>query len=190
MKHIDCRGLTYLKTIRKIKEYFNSIGEGESIIIVENNLEKSNVIRFAMHKGYQVEQCYNDDEFLIHIEKRGCLDIETEEEIFSILIMSDKLGTGNNDVGKKLMKEYFEALNECNKLPKEIMLINEGVKLVQNDSEVLEDIKLLYKKGVMILINDTSLESYGLEDGITFGEITNMYHMVETMNNSKNLIKL
>lgn len=190
MKHINCKGLTYLKTIRAIKEYFNSIGEGEAIITVENNLEKSNVIRFAMHQGYQIEECYNDDEFLIHIEKRGCLNIETEEEIFSILIMSDKLGTGDSEIGRKLMKEYFEALNECNKLPREVMLINEGVKLLKEDSEVLEEIKLLYKKGVIILINDTSLESYGLGNNIEFGEITNMYYMVATMNKSKNLIKL
>lgn len=190
MKQIDCRGLTYLKTIREMKEYFNSIGEGEALISVGSNLEKSNVIRFAMHQGYQVEENYHEDEFLIHVEKRGCLDIETDEEIFSILMMSDKLGTGNSELGRKLIKEYFEALNECSKLPKEIMFINEAVKLLEQDSEVLEEIRMLYRKGVMILINDTSLKYYSLEDKVTFGEVTNMYHMVATMNKSKNLIKL
>ena len=88
------------------------------------------------------------------------------------------------------MSEYFEALNECEKLPKEILFLNSGVKLFHKDSKSLEDIRMLYKKGVVILINDTSLDYYNLKEDITFGEIANMYDMVITMKKSKKLIKL
>lgn len=189
MKEIDCRGLSYLEIIRQIKKYFNSIGEGEATILVDNELGRSNVIRFAMHQGYQVEQ-NDDDRFSIHLEKRGCLEIEEDEKIFSILVTTNKLGVGDEEIGKALMQEYFATLNEFDNLPREILFLNSAVKLFDKDSEVLEEIRLLYKKGVVILISDTSLDYYNLKQDITFGEITNMYHMVIAMKKSKNLIKL
>lgn len=190
MKKIDCRGLSYLKIIREIKKYFNTIGEGEAIVTVNNELERSNVIRFATHQGYQIEEDYEENRFLIHLEKRGCLEIEEAEKLFSILVTTDELGVGDSKLGKILMKDYFEALNECDKLPKEILFLNSGVKLFDKDCEVLEEIRMLHKKGVAILINDTSLEYYNLKEDITFGEITGMYDIVITIEKSKNLIKL
>jgi len=190
MKEIDCRGLSYLEIIRQIKKYFNSIGEGEATILVDNELGRSNVIRFAMHQGYQTEQNNEDDRFSIHLEKRGCLEIEEDEKIFSILVTTNKLGVGDEEIGKALMQEYFATLNEFDNLPREILFLNSAVKLFDKDSEVLEEIRLLYKKGVVILISDTSLDYYNLKQDITFGEITNMYHMVIAMKKSKNLIKL
>jgi intracellular sulfur oxidation DsrE/DsrF family protein len=88
------------------------------------------------------------------------------------------------------MSEYFEALNECDKFPKEILFLNSGVKLLGKDSKALEDIRMLYKKGVAILINDTSVDYYNLKEDITFGEIINMYDMVIIMKKSSKIIKL
>ena len=92
MKEIDCRGLSYLRIIREIKKYFNSIGEGEAIVLVNSELGRSNVIRYAIHKGYQVEQENEENRFRIKVEKRGCLEVEEEENIFSILVTCDKIG--------------------------------------------------------------------------------------------------
>lgn len=55
MKEIDCRGLSYLQIIREVKKYFNSIGEGEAVVVVNNELGRSNVIRYAAHKGYKID---------------------------------------------------------------------------------------------------------------------------------------
>lgn len=194
MKEIDCRGLSYLRIIREIKKYFNSIGEGEAILLVNSELGRSNVIRYAIHKGYQVDQENEESRFSIKVEKRGCLQIEGEENIFSILVTSEKIGYGDGEgeeeLGKILMNEYFEALNECEKLPKEILFLNSGVKLFDKNSKALEEIRMLYKKGVAILINDTSLDYYKIKEDVTFGEIINMYDMVVTMKKSKKIIKL
>ncbi|EKQ50877.1 MULTISPECIES: sulfurtransferase-like selenium metabolism protein YedF [unclassified Clostridium] len=190
MKEIDCRGLSYLKIIREIKKYFNSIGEGEAVVIVNSELGRSNVLRYAAHKGYQVDEEDEENRFAIKIEKRGCLEVEDEGEIFSILVTREKLGDGEDELGITLINEYFEALNEYDKLPKEILFLNSGVKLFSKDSKAIEDIKMLYKKGVKLLINDTSLDYYNLTGEITFGEIASMYDMVVAMKKAKKLIKL
>lgn len=188
MKEIDCRGFSYLRIIREIKKYFNSIGEGEAIVLVSSELGRSNVIRYATHKGYQVAQDDEENRFIIKIEKRGCLELEEEENIFSILITSDKFG--DDELGTILMREYFESLNECDKLPKEILFLNSAVKLFHRDSKALEEIRMLHKKGVVLLINDTSINYYNLEEEVTFGEIISMYDMVIIMKKTKKLIKL
>lgn len=190
MKQIDCRGLSYLRIIREMKKYFNSIGEGEATIVVDSELGRSNVIRYATHKGYRIEQDDEENKFNIKIEKRGCLEAEEEENIFSILVTSDKIGLGDGELGKLLMYEYFESMNEFDELPKEILFLNSAVKLFNKNSKALEDIRLLYQKGVVILINDTSLDYYNLKEDITFGDITSMYDMVVTMKKSKKLIRL
>ena len=190
MKEIDCRGFSYLRIIREIKKYFNSIGEGEAIVLVSSELGRSNVVRYVIHKGYKVEQETEENRFNIKVEKRGCLEVEEEENIFSVLVACDQIGCGDEDLGKALMNEYFEALNECERLPKEILFLNSGVKLFHKESKSLEDINMLYKKGVVILINDTSLDYYNLKEDITFGEIANMYDMVIAMKKSKKIIKL
>lgn len=189
MKEIDCRGFAYLQIIREMKKYFNSIGEGEAIVLVADELERSNVIRYAAHKGYHVEQ-EEENKFVLKIEKRGCLELEEEENIYSILITSDKLGESDNELGQILMKEYFELLNECEELPKQILFLNSAVKLFRKESRVLEEIIMLQKKGVSILLNDTSIKYYNLEHEITFGEIISMYDMLIVMKRSKKLIKL
>lgn len=188
MKEIDCRGFAYLKIIREMKKYFNSIGEGEAIVLVGDELERSNVMRYAAHKGYHVEE--EENRFVLKIEKRGCLELEEEENIFSILITSEKLGESDSELGLILMKEYFELLNECDQLPRQILFLNSAVKLFSKDSTVLEEISMLHKKGVSILLNDTSVKYYSLEKEITFGEIISMYDMLIVMKKSKKLIKL
>ena len=190
MKEIDCRGLSYLRIIREIKKYFNSIGEGEAILIVGSELGRANVIRYATHKGYRLDQDEEENSFSIKVEKRGCLEVIEEEYIFSILVACDKIGGGDENLGEILISEYFEALNECEKLPKEILFISSGVKLLHKDSKCLEHIRMLYQKGVAILINDTSLDYYNLRENIIFGEISNMYDMVITMKKSEKLVKL
>lgn len=190
MKQIDCRGSSYLKIIREIKSYFNSIGEGEAIISVDSELGRCNVIRYATHKGYQIHTENDENRFIIKVEKRGCLEAEEEENIFSILVTNDKLGDGDEELGNILMAEYFEALNEYDELPKEILFLNSGVKLFENNPKVLEQLAMLYKKGVSILINDSSLDYYNLKDSVKFGEIMNMYHMIVTMKRTKKLIRL
>lgn len=189
MKEIDCRGLSYLKIIREIKKYFNSIGEGEAIIRVDSELGHSNVMRYAIHKGYRIDTENDENRFEIKVEKRGCLEAEEEENIFSILVTSDKLGIGDEKIGNLLMQEYFEALNEYDELPKSILFLNSGVKLF-DDNYTAEQLKMLYKKGVAILINDSSLEYYKLKENIDFGEIVNIYDMVVTMKKAKKLIRL
>lgn len=191
MKEIDCRGISFPKTIRIVKKYFNSIGEGEAVVIVNKESDNANIVKVAMSKGYHVDINETDEELNIMIEKRGCLELIDEKEI-SILITSDKFGAGDEKLGRILLNEYLSALSDAEKLPKNIIFLNEAVKVFdQNDNtEKLENIKLLSQEGVAVLVHEGSLKYYKLDIVDDFVEVVDMYDIVDIINESKNLIKL
>ncbi|NFS30307.1 sulfurtransferase-like selenium metabolism protein YedF [Clostridium botulinum] len=192
MKEIDCRGLSFPKTIRMVKKYFNSIGEGEATVIIEKQADNSNIANLAMNLGYHVDVEENDENIHIFIEKRGCLEA-IDETVFSVLITSDKFGSGDSKLGKILLNDYLNALSDAIKLPKNIIFLNEGVKVFQempDSTSWLENIKLLSQEGVNILVHDKSLEYYKLEISNSFSEIIDMSDIVDIINESNNLIKL
>ncbi|MGL4773249.1 MAG: sulfurtransferase-like selenium metabolism protein YedF [Clostridium sp.] len=189
MREIDCRGMECSEPIVEVKKYFDSIGEGEATVIVDNEIALNNVTKFATGHGYQVEN-NEENEYEMVIQKRGCLEILEDEKNIVLLITSDELGNGSEALGKTLMKNYIYALSENEELPKKIFFINSGVNLTVEGSEVLESLNTLDENGVEIYSCGTCLDFYGLKEKLEIGEITNMDTIVEAMNKSDNLIKL
>lgn len=191
MRKIDCRELLCPEPSRRTKKYFDSIGEGEAIVIVDNEISNNNIYKYAMSKGYQVESTkVNDSLYELMIEKRGCLEVLDEENNLVIVVTSDKLGQDEETLGKILMRDYLIALSEEDRQPKKIIFLNSGVKLLVEDSKCITSIKLLSEKGVKIISSGTSIDFYGLKNDITVGEVSSMYDIVEIMNECDNLIKL
>ena len=53
----------------------------------------------------------------------------------------------------------------------------------------LEDLKLLESEGVTILTCGTCLDFYGLKEKLAVGGATNMYDIVERMQNAQSIVK-
>ncbi|MGL4763359.1 MAG: sulfurtransferase-like selenium metabolism protein YedF [Sarcina sp.] len=191
MKIIDCKGLVCPMPVINTKKYFDTINEGVASIIVDNEISQKNLEKFASSNGFTFSTEINGKDFILTIEKfeNSSKEVISNGE-FSILIGSDKLGSGDDALGETLMKGYIYALSESDKLPRKIMFLNSGVKLVRAESSVLESLECLKNKGVEILSCGVCLDFYGLKEVIAIGEVTNMYAIVEEMNSVAKLIKL
>ena len=190
MKRIDCKGLQCPIPIKRIKKYFDSIGEGEAIVFVDNDIAQSNIIKYSMSQGYQVNSKELKGGYEIIIEKRGCLEVLEEEKEKIILITTNILGEGNDTLGERLMVNYFDILSEEDKVPKTIVFLNSGVKLTAEGSKVIEGLRLLEEKGVNIYSSKICLESYGLENKLLVGKVIDMGSIVEIMNTADDVIKI
>ncbi|MGL4656194.1 MAG: sulfurtransferase-like selenium metabolism protein YedF [Sarcina sp.] len=191
MEVLDLKGLVCPMPVINAKKYFESIEMGSAKILVDNEVAKNNLEKFANSNGFKCSVEAGENEFILVMEKeRVALVKELDKDEFSILIGSDKLGNGNDDLGATLMKGYIYALSESEKLPRKIMFLNAGVKLVAEGSSVLESLDNLKRKGVEVLSCGVCLDFYGLKDVLKVGEITNMYAIVEEMNSVAKLIKL
>ena len=84
----------------------------------------------------------------------------------TILITSEFLGAGEDELGATLMGSFLRKLCAADELPKEIIFYNSGVKLLAEGSAVLDAIELLEKKGVTLTACGTCVNYFDLADKI------------------------
>lgn len=106
-----------------------------------------------------------------------------------VVIASDRMGEGNDELGKVLMKGFIFAVTQLEELPKTMLFYNGGAILTTEGSDSLADLKLLEEQGVEILTCGTCLDYYGLKDNLQVGSVTNMYSIVEIMNAADKIIR-
>ena len=70
-----------------------------------------------------------------------------------------------------------------------MLFYNSGVYMTCEDSPAIEDLKSLEAQGVEIMSCGTCLNYYGLSEQLQVGTVTNMYVIVETMEQADLLIK-
>ena len=106
-----------------------------------------------------------------------------------VVISSDKMGEGEEELGKVLIKGYIYALTQLETLPKTILFYNKGAYLTCEGSASLEDLKSLEAQGVEILTCGTCLNYYGITEKLQVGTVTNMYVIAETMAKAGKVVK-
>ncbi len=188
---IDCKGLKCPQPVINTKKYFDSIKEGHGLIIVDNDVAKNNICKFAQGNGYKYQVVDSEGLFNITITKEdcGCEIMKSSKELV-IVVGTDKLGEGDGILGANLMKSYMYALSESDDMPSDIIFLNSGVKLTTKGSSVIDSLEGLKDKGVNITSCGTCLDFYNLKDDLLIGDISNMYTIVEAMNKADNTIKL
>jgi selenium metabolism protein YedF len=193
METIDCRGLACPKPVILTKKKLESIKGEDAIVttIVDNKVAKQNIIKLGESMGctYSIEE--KDGLFYVTLNRKSpSVNNQNKENGLVIFIGTDKLGSGDDELGAALMKSYMFALSESDQLPKTILFVNGGVKLTTEGSQVLDSINKLVSRGVEVLSCGTCLDFYNLKEKLKAGDITNMYAIVEKMNNATNTIKL
>ena len=106
-----------------------------------------------------------------------------------VVISSDCMGSGNDELGKILMKSFVFTLTQLDKLPKTILLYNNGVKLSCEGSDCIEDLQKLENLGAEILNCGTCLEFFGIAEKLQVGKVTNMYYIVERQRQCEMIIR-
>ncbi len=99
----------------------------------------------------------------------------------TILIQSDVLGRGNDELGQLLMANFLRLLGESKDKPAALVLWNTGVRLVCEGSWALDHVKTLQAQGVEILACTTCLEYFELTDKLAVGKPTNMLKSIHSM---------
>ena len=105
------------------------------------------------------------------------------------VISSDRMGEGNDELGKVLMKGFIYALSQLEKLPETILFYNGGATITCEGSESLADLKSMEEQGVKIFTCGTCLDYFGLKEKLAVGTVTNMYAIVETMASAGRVIR-
>jgi len=195
MSVIDCRGLACPQPVITTKQALDRIQEGELIVIVDNTVSCNNVERFAQSQGCSVEIKEEGDDFHLRIQKRKSslpsVPFQEEKKVKNVVVYinSQLMGIGEEALGAILMRSFLKTLVDIETKPSRLILINSGVRLSSEGSEVLEALQGLSEKGVEILSCGTCLDFYGLKEKVKVGKISNMYDIAQSLLEADRLIR-
>ena len=106
-----------------------------------------------------------------------------------VAVGSNRMGHGDEALGKTLMKGFLYAVSQLPTLPKTMLFYNTGAYLTCAGSDSLEDLKFMEAQGVEIRTCGTCLDYYKLKETLAVGSVTNMYAIVETLAAAGKVIK-
>ena len=106
-----------------------------------------------------------------------------------VAVGSNRMGDGDEALGKTLMKGFLYAVSQLPTLPKTMLFYNTGAYLTCAGSDSLEDLKFMEAQGVEIRTCGTCLDYYKLKKTLAVGSVTNMYAIVETLAAAGKVIK-
>lgn len=183
MEKLDCKGMACPLPVVNAKKALAGMGEGQLEVTVDNKTAMHNLENLG--KSLKVETAFaevSDAEFTVTFTKTAQAE-EACEECQPLVPAGDKvvvlssecMGTGDDELGRTLMKAFVFALTQQDELPATILAYNGGVKLTVEGSPVLDDLKKLADAGVEIFSCGTCLNHYGITDQLAVGEVTNMY---------------
>jgi selenium metabolism protein YedF len=97
---------------------------------------------------------------------------------FVLLVASDELGRGDEDLGRLLIDRFLHEIAGASHLPETAVFINSGVKLVADDSPVLDALEHLVEMGVHVVACGTCLARYEISERVAVGDKSDMRSIV------------
>lgn len=113
--------------------------------------------------------------------------MENAEKDLMLVVATDALGR-EEEIGKILVKGFFETMKVTKEIPHTIFFLNAGVKLTTVNHEIIPVLKDLAEMGVEIFSCGTCLKYYNLETELKVGYRGTTNHIVEGMKDFQKVI--
>ena len=197
-QRLDCRGLACPNPVLKTKELVDRGDASRLTVLVDNDAAKENVSRFLSRSGYRVHVEEKDDAFAVtgfRGQEAACevfipKERAEKEEKILVLVANNRIGQGDDELGRKLMINFLATLKEMGPSLWRLVLLNGGVKLAVEGSEVLATLRELETGGIHVLVCGTCLNHFRLLEKKQVGETTNMLDVVTSLQLADRVISL
>lgn len=188
---IDARGKGCPVPVMMTEEAVSKITEGIVEVVVDNEESALNVAGYAAQHGLFAETAKEGRDWKVKVVKgynckpKSASDAtstepETKKKTLMLIIGTDSLGK-DEDLGKKLIKGFFDTMKVYKQLPQTIFFLNAGVKLTTVNEETVAVLKEIADLGVDIYSCGTCLKHYNLESELKVGNRGTTNHIVEGM---------
>ena len=202
-KLIDCMGMACPLPVINAKKAIEAFTEdGLLRIKIDNDTAVQNLTRLGEHNGFQVSsEQLGEKEYVVtmQIKAGGGKPAEVPSEAISctvpakgkkvVVISANTMGSGDETLGKKLMKAFIFALTSQDEVPDKVICYNTGAYLTTEDADTVKDLKALEEAGATIMTCGTCLDFYGLKEKLQVGIISNMYDIVEAQMGASLIIR-
>jgi selenium metabolism protein YedF len=197
MKELDVRGLACPAPVVSVKRALEA--DGELRVLLDDGAPRENVRRFAEGRGYAVQEAAHEGGFAFTITGStagaAAAPVAAAKAAGAggnvvMLVGSDRLGDGPEELGRLLMRNFIMTLVDVNELPDRMLFLNTGVLLTVQGSEVLEALEKLGNRGVEVLSCGVCLDFFKKKEQLAAGAVTNMFTIAESMLKAGSVIRL
>ena len=203
MRIIDTKGQLCPAPLIAAKRALKETAVGESfIVLTDNKTSFENLSRFLKDNKTDLKITETGGVWNLTITKVSDDAVQTivedyctpkishfEKGNYVVAITSDKMGEGDEKLGRLLIINFIKALKDLDKLPAHMVFYNRGVTLAVKDSPAIEDIKDLEKMGVEIHLCATCVNYYKIENIFAAGTLSNMFAIAQLMASSGNVVR-
>ena len=202
-KTLDCMGMACPLPVINAKKAIESFAEDGTLHVkVDNDTAVQNLTRLGEHNGFRVLSVQNGEkEYTVTMEVKAAAgkSAQVPAEAVScaipakggkvVILSANTMGSGDEALGKKLMKAFIFALTSQDDVPEKVICYNSGAFLTTEDPDTIKDLKSLEEAGATIMTCGTCLDFYGLKEKLQVGIISNMYDIVEAQMNASLIIR-
>lgn len=201
MKIVDTKGQLCPAPLIAAKRALKETITGESfLLLTDNKTAFENLTRFLKDNKAEIQCNESQGVWTFTITKTAGEILNTNPEEYCdpphfekgnyvVVISSDKMGEGDDELGSLLMTTFINALKDLDELPQKMVFYNNGVKMATIDSPVIGTLKDLERMGVEITLCGTCVNHYSLASVVGVGTISNMYSIADIMASSGKIIK-
>ena len=132
---IDARGQSCPRPVMMAEEALAKVSEGIVEVLVDNEASADNLAWFAKNNAYFSETAREGNDWRVKIVKGYVCaapaakdEREASEKDLLVIIGTDTMGK-EADLGRILMKAYFETMKTYKELPHTMVFLNAGVRL-------------------------------------------------------------
>lgn len=169
---IDAREYGCELPVTMAQAALSKVKSGVVEILVSGDDVLENLKRFARENAMSADAEKTGNDWKVKITKGGgpgqVQAKDTGPEKIFLVVSSDVLGK-EEDLGRILIRSFFEAMRATGDFPYVIFFLNAGVKLTTVDNEVIPILKELEQRGVEMSSCLTCLKYYGLESQLQVG---------------------
>lgn len=192
---IDCRGQACPTPVIATKRALEASPAGVCVLL-DDGAPRENVTRFAQTRGLQVSETADGSGWALTIRgsskqalpTAACSVQSNGERI--LLITSDRLGDGADELGHLLMRNFIHTLLETAERPDRILFLNSGVLLTVQGAETIEALSALADLGVDLASCGVCLDFYKKKEQLAVGMVTNMFSIAEQLLGAASVIRL
>ena len=200
---IDCMGMACPLPVINAKKAIEAFTEDGTLCVkVDNETAVQNLTRLGEHNGFKVASTQDGEKaFTVTMTVTAGEGKATSvpAEALScpvpagggrvVVLSADTMGTGDEKLGKKLMKAFIFALTSQDEIPAKVICYNSGARLTTVDADTIKDLKTLEAAGTTVMTCGTCLDFYGLKEQLQVGIVSNMYDLVEAQMSASLVIR-
>jgi len=198
LQKLDCRGLKCPQPVVRTKDALTAMGRGELLVLLDDATACLSVSRYAVDQGHGVSLVERGSEYELRIamgqgdpgtQPAVALTTTPPKGAMVVYINSEVMGQGDDELGRILMGAYLETLSHFAKRISHIILVNSGVRLACEGSELLDYLNDLAGMDIQILCCGTCLNYFNLKEKLKVGKVTNMFTILEILSGADKTLR-